>query len=156
MLQQCVTPPLIWQFFSGDSGISLACQSLLMFPTEATRMGVWTYLGVFVLTCVLETPFYFYGLTGLPARRRGLAIFALNLATHPLVTWGWPFLFAKLGRSYGELVLASEIFAPLVEMLILHFAFHQSWRRSALVAIAANLFSWWVGPFVAVAIGLSG
>ena len=82
--------------------------------------------------------------------RRGTAVLIVNLATHPLV---W-FFFTHLGWSRTAVVLAAEAWAFGFEIVAYRCIFsNASWRRSAVVSVAANLASYLLGN-VALAWGL--
>jgi len=68
-----------------------------------------------------------------------------NLATHPLVYFGWPWLGSFLSWHYAALLVISEIFAPAVETVVLSKIWATPVRQTAIWVVLANLFSWWVG-----------
>jgi hypothetical protein len=45
-------------------------------------------------------------------------------------------------------ILAEEIFAPVVEAVILRKIANIPWLYAALISVAANLFSWWIGALL--------
>lgn len=74
--------------------------------------------------------------------RRLLAVLLVNLATHPLV---W-FFFTHLGWSWTTVSWVAEGWAFGFEILAYRVIFARaSWKRCALVSIAANLGSYLVG-----------
>ncbi len=80
---------------------------------------------------------------------RALAlILILNLATHPLVTFVFPMFGQGLGLNMASAIVLKETFAPLVETLILRRGSNLSWSEAAALAVAANLFSWWLGAYI--------
>lgn len=104
------------------------------------------YLSLFSLTYALETPIYFLGLRKYSKLRQILFIsLVLNLATHPIVCFLFPVLADILRMNYDQYLILAEVFAPLVEFLLLRFVFKFSMQRSLLVAVAANLVSWLIG-----------
>jgi hypothetical protein len=120
----------------------------------AGRLGLtFDYLWVFLKTCLCEAPFYF-----LLFRRRGLPYFlavlvGANLLTHPAVYFVFPAVFKNFMMYLGT----AEIFAPLVESILVCWLLFRSSERSpggaapwvaVLVIFAANLFSWQMGAFV--------
>ena len=146
---ECVAPPAVAEFLLGLERLSVDCQLILEGAVEVNTFSLFSYLGLFFLTCVIEGPIYWLGTRRqLPLTRILFLIFFVNLLTHPLVTWVFPLLAIQIHASYGSYVIFSEIFAPLIEALALHFQFRLSWKRSFLVSIAANLGSWWLGPFI--------
>ncbi|HEY2509536.1 MAG TPA: hypothetical protein VGI39_01650 [Polyangiaceae bacterium] len=78
-----------------------------------------------------------------PSRgRRAMAVLLVNLATHPLV---W-FFFTHLGWPRLAVILAAEGWAFGFEILGYRVIFPAaSWRRCALVSVAANLASYALG-----------
>ena len=115
-----------------------------IFGTTASQ-----YVPLFLLTCLLEFPVYYFLLKS-EWKRLGWQktlgwILCINLCTHPLVCLGFPSFFgmAELPRGYGLLV--SEAFAPLTEGLILWTLAEIPPRRSFVTTLLANLLSWELG-----------
>ena len=79
----------------------------------------------------------------------------MNIATHPIVSWFFPWLMNTLQRPTSNYILLSELFAPLAEAILLRYVFKLSWRLSLLASIFANIFSWWAGLYVAYAMGIA-
>jgi hypothetical protein len=108
------------------------------------------YLIVFLKTCLLESPFYFYCFRKESFPRRLSYLLFANFLTHPLVFFFIPTLFDK----YIHAALVSEAFAPLVEMaFVVSVLMMKREKRSvlvtsALVILMANLFSWEVGMYL--------
>jgi hypothetical protein len=109
------------------------------------------YLIVFLKTCLLESPFYFFCFRRESFPRRLSYLLFANLLTHPLIFFFFPTLFDK----YITAALVSEAFAPAVEMAfvvsILMMTKKESGPKlavSALVILLANLFSWEVGMYL--------
>ncbi len=110
-------------------------------------MAIQDYPLLFGSTCFLEAPIY---LLGMKIQKMGwaqcfLAIFVLNLASHPLVIFGFPELASRMGWSYGTNTLVAEAFALLIESLLLQFVWKISWPLAWGMGISANIFSWWAG-----------
>jgi hypothetical protein len=108
------------------------------------------YLIVFLKTCLLESPFYFYCFRREGFSRRLAYLLFSNFLTHPLVFFFIPTLFDK----YITAALVSEAFAPAVEMtfvvsvLMAKKAPLRKLAFSAFVILCANLFSWEVGMYL--------
>jgi hypothetical protein len=84
--------------------------------------------------------------------RRAMAVLIVNLATHPLA---W-FFFTHLGWSRSAVVWSAETWAFGFEIIAYRSIFaNATWRRCALVSVAANLGSYLLGN-VAIAWGLYG
>src|SRR4051812_41063652 len=117
MIDSCLTPlDLATHFLTrgmGDPVCSIALDS----APAAPSFEAGSYLVVFALTCALEFPFY---LAALRSWRKGaLAALALNLATHPVIVFAMPWLVSRLEGTSAESLLCSELFAPLVEAILL-------------------------------------
>ena len=102
------------------------------------------------MTIVLETPWYlFFGWVG---RQKMITtikqILILNLATHPIVFWVIPFVFNYFSLNALSYIVTAEMFALIIEMFILKFAFKVSWSRSFVASLCANLFSWSMGVWL--------
>lgn len=147
MLANCYSPATLLQDYLRPDTIEASCRILLEDAMSPQTMGGGAYLFLFLLTNLLEAPVYGAALGF--TRRSLLKILILNLATHPLVTWGFSALFTAHQLPVRDYVLVSELFAPTAEALLLQCVFNTSPRRAWLTAFAANLFSWWLGPYLA-------
>jgi hypothetical protein len=141
----CVTPPALWAYLTGVGSCAIELRSAIdpSFPE-------WQlYLKGFGLTLLLEAPIYAWFLRErLGFLRKSLFILAVNVATHPMIWFVFPELFSKFEADIGAYVIFSELFAPLVEGLLLKFAFGISSRFAFVGAAVANLFSWWIGAYL--------
>jgi len=146
----CNTPADLARLFLAPASLDPACLQVLSLPQRATHVSPGRYLEVFLLTCVLEAPFYLWALRGSPwdMKRRCLAVAWLNLATHPVVYFALPWISARLGGSYGGTLAAGEAFAWLAEAGLLAAVWRLAWARSSAAALAANLCSWWIGTHI--------
>jgi len=154
MTADCVSPLSLWLSFTSSPSLRLACQVILEGTTEATHMPFQQYLVFFMLTCLMEGPIYWWATPHiLSPLRRIFVIFWVNIATHPVVTWVFPLLFSRLHRPNRETILTSELFAPVIEALMLKFQFKLPWHRALLASGVANLLSWWGGAYLAYLLG---
>lgn len=104
------------------------------------------YFKVFLTTCLLELPFYFWIFRTAPWPARLSSLTLANLCTHPLVFFAFPCLF----RFYLTGALASEAFAIGTEgLLVALWASRMGLAPGPAVgaAVLANLFSWQVGIY---------
>jgi hypothetical protein len=118
-------------------------------PTPGVAPNFVTYLELFATTCALEAVIYWPAFAWLqPASKwstRTKAILGVNLATHPAVVFLLPLLAARLEISYACYLASAEIFATVIEALLLRWVFRFSMQTAFIVSIVANLFSWWIG-----------
>lgn len=142
----CHTPIGLWQYFVDQS--YGPCDFFLERAQQQQSAPLTLYLAVFALTILLELPFYYAMLRDRPILKRLQWIFLINLATHPLVGYGFPYLFKQLNSTVGACLLASEIFAPVVEALLLFAGAKMPLVRAFAISLAANIFSWWVGVYL--------
>ncbi len=144
LFQQCATPwALLINFFSNHT-----CQEIYEsgLPTDMYSFGA--YLPFFLKTILLEFPIYFLFLRKAQSLPRLLLItLILNLATHPILFMVMPIVFSKFNLNYRQYLCIAEIFAPVIEGLLLKYYYQQSTRTSFWAALLANLFSWSVGIF---------
>lgn len=145
IMVECLTPvSLISNAFHADP----QCVELYQTAMATDAGGFAEYLPVFLLTCGLEFPIYFFFTYRESSVRRVILIsILLNLITHPIVYLGMPILFEKWNFNYLQYLVIAEIFAPLVEAICLRKIFHTSWKTSVWAAIMANLFSWTIGVY---------
>lgn len=118
------------------------CYDIFMTTVGVPQVSALLYLKVFILTCLLEFPFYFVCL----GRRAFIATLILNLATHPMVSFGIPYLMR--GEDYYLCLWVGEVFAPALEGFLLGYVWKVKWTRAVSIAILANLVSWWVGVYL--------
>ena len=162
----CWTPLGLANYLFAQSQLSRECSAAMNSPARFVTVPLAQYASVFALTCLLESPFYAWGFGLLmPSRssalRRDLmkskrasvhystsALILSNLATHPIVFFGFPWVMSRFHASYGQMLLGAETFAPVVEWLLLWRFFGMKASRAAIVSITANPFSWWVGALL--------
>lgn len=140
----CITPwYLIWNLFNAHQ-----CSEIYGLTTLTEPFSFVEYLPFFLKTLVLELPIYFLFLRRLKSIPTILKLNTLaNLATHPIVFFIIPIALMQLNGTYLNYLVTAEIFAPLVETLILYKVFKLSPSRSFAAALCANLFSWSVGIY---------
>ena len=106
------------------------------------------YFRVFLITCLLESPFYWFAAAPWPPRSRLALLLGGNLLTHPAVYFFLPCLI----KNYLACALVSEAFAAGAEALLAAWLLSRDpsgrpWRSAALVVLA-NLVSWQIGFLV--------
>ena len=109
-------------------------------------MTFWVanWLWAFAITIVVELAIAVPLLAPVEPRlsRRAAAVVLASLATHPLV---W-FLFPGLALAGGARLALSEVWAVLAELAIYRIVWPAlSFRRAALVSLAANAASFLAG-----------
>ena len=113
---ECITPwNLIWNFFNAHQ-----CNEIYELTTLTEPFSFLEYLPFFLKTFVLELPIYFLFLRTLknvPVILKMNTV--LNLATHPVVFFIIPLILTQLNATYLHYLVVAEIFAPLVEALVL-------------------------------------
>lgn len=148
-VNSCLTPVTIVKASLFPSRLDPVCAFVLGLPTDRAQVSLSRYLVYFGVTCALEAPIYLAFSRGMKSGRRILQVILLNLATHPIVTWLIPLAFYQLQLPSGQCVLAGETFAVLVEAALLIRVYRYSTRKAFAASLAANLFSWWAGLWIA-------
>jgi hypothetical protein len=143
---ECLAPDTVFDFFANRS-VELDCKIMLSSVESGSAMALNEYLRVFGWTCGLEAVVY---LPLLLLKKNGfgrslLVVIAANIATHPLITYVFPIVFESIGLGVASSVVMKELFAPLVETLVLRRFTNLTWLESATVSFGANFFSWWAG-----------
>lgn len=140
----CITPwYLVWNLFNPHQ-----CGEIYALTSLTEPFSLVEYLPYFLKTFALELPVYFIFLRTLKRIPEILKInTVLNLATHPIVFYLIPVILMQLNANYLNYLVVAEIFAPLVEALILYRIFKVRVSRAFAASICANLFSWSVGVF---------
>lgn len=146
----CLAPNVLFDFYA-NRPLELECKVLLSSIETPVSMSTLTYVQTFAWTCGIEALVY---LPLLLAKQNKLSrsialIVTLNIATHPLVTFPFPIAGAALDLNVASAIILKEMFAPLIETLILRRASNLSWAEAAASAVTANLLSWWLGAYVA-------
>ena len=154
MLNYCYSPLSLLISYLHSESMNTSCRVLLEDTTPPANLALWMYLGLFAMTCLLEAPIYWLGLQRqLGVRKTIGAIFLVNLATHPAVTWIFPWIFAQTSLLTRDYLLVSEFFAIVVEAALLIRPFRISVNWAFFISCCANLFSWWTGLYVAGYLG---
>lgn len=142
---ECLTPwYLIYNLFADN-----ACSEIYSSGLPSDAMTLTEYLPYFIKTFILELPIYALILKSQQNFTKNLAATSLlNLATHPIIFILFPMVLPKLGDfNYLNYLVAAEIFAPLVESLLLIKVFKLKIGWAVVSAAAANLFSWSLGVY---------
>ena len=106
------------------------------------------WLRAFSLTLAVEEPIAVPLLAAVERSkvRRVMGVLLANLATHPLV---W-FFFPHLGWAWRDSTFAAEVWAFGFEIVAYRCIFARAtWRRCAIVSVAANLGSFLLGLVIA-------
>lgn len=145
VMVECLTP---LGLLNNLQQLQPQCLEIYNTAVASDAAGFTEYIPVFLLTCLLEFPVYFLFLWKESSITRAvLVIFLLNLATHPIVYLGMPFVFEKWDLNYLQYLLIAEVFAPFIEALLLKKVFHTTWKTAIWAALLANLFSWTLGVY---------
>lgn len=123
----------VWKFFGASKFLRNTQLSFIFKP--------------FFATVLLEAPVYFFFTRTLKMsiyKKLG-CLFVLNVATHPMVYFIIPYFVYLMNGNYGQTVILGELFAPIIESLLLYRWTQFSFWKCSIIAILANLFSWWIG-----------
>ena len=101
-----------------------------------------SWLTAFVATQCLEVPLYLGLLQTRPLSRRFGLAFSASTLTHPVVWFAFPILGRAWGLSYWEMVALAEVYAVVIEAVLL---FIMGERRAWWVSLLANATSLFVG-----------
>jgi len=115
-------------------------------PATINAISFTEYAKAFALTLLLEVPIL--ALFSKHLKRLPLTALLLNLATHPMVYFGFPKLSQILALPYAQMLLAAELFAPTIEAFLLIRYFQWTKVQAISASIFANLASWWIGILI--------
>ena len=148
-MDSCYTPSDIIRYFFHSVP---ECRELLESKDLVPEIGLLTYLQAYGWTYALEAPIYLAVGRHLKRSWGGLffQVFALNLATHPIVTFVIPRLLVRFGTPFYAYISVAELFAPVVEALLLRYWARYPWKWALLASCFANLISWWIGTYVPI------
>jgi hypothetical protein len=102
----------------------------------------------FALTQLVELPIY-----RVLAPTTWWRAFSLSLVTHPVVWYGFPPLGARAGLTWTQMLVVAELFAYLVEAVLLR-GYGVRWWRALAVSFGANTASILAGELVRAAWGI--
>jgi hypothetical protein len=95
-------------------------------------------------TVLLELPWFLWGFSRLPVRKRCALALGANLVSYPWVSIIFPALFS----DYDSYLATAETFAPLVEVGWCAWTLGHCTRRETLAVVLANLTSWLLGSWL--------
>ncbi len=150
----CFSPPGLIIDLLMPLNSSIECQEILNLVSEIPEFSFRVYFKYFFYTCLLESSFYFAAVTSSSKSNRPLwqrylsTVILCNLATHPIVCFGIPWLVSLFQGTYRESLSIGESFAPLIEGLLLVYVWRVPRTPAWILSILANLFSWWVGIYL--------
>lgn len=141
-MNQCLMPwSILINFF-----VDHQCDVYYLAPAFDGSFPFSMYLPYFLKTLLLELPIYYFFLRNLRTWKEIVLInLNLNLATHPILFYGISALCSSYQSSYLTYLISAEIFAPLVETLLLIFVYKVNYKKAITAAVIANLISWSVG-----------
>ncbi len=145
----CYAPQILVDWFLRPEILSELCELQLSSPVQPTPWDAGGYLRAFALTCLLESVFYVWALRGrVPLRKMAAPIAIANLATHPFIYFGLPWILAQFQVPAIAFITSAETFAPLLEAILLWRVWKVPARMAFPAMIFGNLFSWWVGVWL--------
>jgi hypothetical protein len=148
MNKACMLPFEVINYFFQSIFFSSDCSDVLALNAMVPKINFILYLFIFLLTCFLESFFYLSLIKNICLKKKLLALLICNLATHPFVSFGIPWIFSKMSKTYGESLMIGELFAFIVELVMLQVFWQQNWLNSFVISFLANLFSWSLGTYL--------
>jgi hypothetical protein len=125
------------------------CDAYYLAPAFDGMISFADYLPYFLKTIVIEFPIYYLLFKNFQSFKKLLVInLVLNLATHPIVFYVISYICFRLDLSYLHYLISAEIFAPVVEALILIYVFKIPISKAWVASILANLMSWSIGVWL--------
>ncbi|MGZ3690094.1 MAG: hypothetical protein ACXVAX_01235 [Pseudobdellovibrio sp.] len=141
----CLTPwDLVHHFIQSQP----QCVDVYGAAPPSDSIGLTEYLPFLLKTLILELPMYYLLLKKVKSFKEVLIInLFVNLATHPIIFIAMPPLLNAFHFSYLSYLLIAEIFAPVVEALIINKYYKVNAGRAWAASIIANLVSWSIGVY---------
>lgn len=133
-----------WNLFNEN------CELVLKTSVLETDTTLGKYLFVFLLTCLFESLFYFpIGKKQKVSNSKIVEqVLLLNSVTHPLVFFVFPYFLDRQGSDLFTYIWSAELFAFLVEAVLLKVRYRYSWTWALRASGLANLFSWTLGVWL--------
>ena len=148
MREVCNDPVSLALFWGSPSNLSAHCDwALSSIITPTSHVSFFAYVRVFLLTNILEAPFYAVVLRKQGLGKKFLGLFAANALTHPIVYFGFPIVFSRLAWTYGSYLTFSEAFAIFAEIAFIRVCFKTNSGETSVLLTLANVFSWWMGIY---------
>jgi len=140
----CYGPVQLMNFLLNSPSSPELCQKILSSPQEFHTPSVGIYFLLFGLTFFLELLvlcLFYRDKNFLKILQWTLLV---NLSTHPLVVFLFPWLAEGMGLSVGVVLFFSEIYAILFEAAVLRHFKGGQWKPW-LATFTSNLISWGLG-----------
>lgn len=144
----CLTPDIIYKAIIHPAEISLNCDFILNHLVQPTEFHLNSYLSAFLLTCLLEAPFYLWAFRFSLLFKSITLLFIANIITHPIIYFLLPWFFSLLKMNTLSFIVIAEIFAPITEAIILWRFAKLPIGRALIMMILANIFSWYIGAWL--------
>lgn len=152
---ECYSPLGVFRELLLTSSLKSPCSIALSTPlTELSDVSLTQYLSILMLTIALEGYFFFlaFSLNKTPLKKLLLqgtsSVVLCNGISHPFVYFIFPAIGVTSSLSYLQVLISAEIFAPLIEALVLMKIWKIPGRIVWPCLITANLISWWVGIYL--------
>jgi hypothetical protein len=141
----CNDPATLVLYWLNPQALSSDCGWALQSSAQIVSVPLLTYLKVFLITNILESPFYFWVLQKYSWKQKILTLLCANLLTHPFVYFVFPMIFARMNLSYASYLTTAEAFAFIVEILFVCRVLKTDKLKTSTALFLANIFSWWIG-----------
>ena len=152
---ECYSPLGIFRELLLTPSLESPCSIALSTPlTELSDVSLGQYLSILMLTIALESCFFFlaFYLNKTPFKKLLLqgtsSTLLCNGISHPFVYFVFPAMGVAYQLSYLHVLMGAEIFAPLIEALVLIKIWNLPGRIAWPCLIVANLTSWWIGIYL--------
>lgn len=139
----CEYPEILLIYFLNPAKLPASCQLQLSWLAVAETFSL-SYFLYFFATLILEGPIYWIFLR--PAKWWKPFLLG-NLLTHPLVFFFFPWMASKLDWTHAVDLGVSQIFAWVVEGIVVGVFLKGNFKKGFLVSFIANLFSWRFGAW---------
>jgi hypothetical protein len=149
-VNECFAPFYLLLGLAAPDRLGLMCRAAQAAAAETNDVSLSAYAAVFLLNCLLEAPAYWLAGRKLGRSHREIAgqVVLLNLATHPLVYYGFPHVASTAEWSWLTMVTLCEIFAFTMEAVLLRIVWRYSWPMAIFASTAANFTSWQTGALL--------
>lgn len=148
IFDNCVSPLSVLAYLLNKQSTINSCSEIFTTPMIYNGELLKQYWYYFVLTLLLEAPFFYFLLNSLRPILRLSVIFFVNLATHPFIFLILPQIMMKFNKSYLFYLIVAETFAPIVEALLLIKVWKISPKKAFAISLIANLCSWMIGSYL--------
>lgn len=149
MFSVCNTPFDFLLYFLIPERLSETCFAKLDYPITSAyvpnlQWGVVAFICTFTIELLL---LWLLNRQFIPFKKIALTTFTVNVITHPIVFFFFPWLWRFFEGRYVTLLGTAELFAFATEAVLITLLLRNTYVKGSLHSIFINTSSWWIGAY---------